>query len=61
MKRENSLKENIIWLLEQYKKELQKAKEEKTNDCEYGYDKDQFISDAENIIIELEFAIEVSK
>ena len=62
MQKEKTLKENLTWLLEQYKKELEEAKkDEKNNDCVYGYSKDQFIIDAENIIIELEFALKISK
>ncbi len=56
-----SLKENISWLLERYKQEVEHAKKEETNDIEYGYDKEQFIEDAENIIIELEYALEISR
>lgn len=61
MKKEWTLKENLTWLLEQYKKELEQAKKENSKDCEYGYDKDQFIWDVENIIIELEHALKISK
>lgn len=63
MKKENTLQENIKWLLDQYKKELAIAKEDngKNKDCEYGYSVEQFIIDAENIIEELGFAIEISK
>jgi flagellin-specific chaperone FliS len=61
MYKEQTLKENISWLLERYKQELEHAKKEDTNNSEYGYDKEQFITDAENIIIELEYALKISR
>lgn len=61
MKKENTIKQNVEWLLEQYKKELEEAKKETAKDCEYGYDKDQFIEDAENIVIELQHILDLAK
>lgn len=54
MKANVSLRDNITWLLNQYRKELkiEKASEDANNDI---------INDFENIIIELEFALKVSK
>lgn len=63
MKKENTIKQNVEWLLEQYKKELEDAKNDnkQDNDCEYGYSKDQFINDAENIVIELQYLLDLAK
>ena len=63
MKKENTIKQNVEWLLEQYKKELEEAKNDnkQDNDCEYGYNKDQFINDAENIVIELQYLLDLAK
>lgn len=56
MKKTNTLKENIQWLIEQYKKELQL--EEQKDILEQNLD----ILDAyKNIIIELEYALELDK
>lgn len=54
MNKNNTLEENIIWILEQYAKELniEKQKDEPNFDV---------INDYENIIIELNFALEFSK
>lgn len=56
MKKENTLKENISWLLEQYKKELEI--EERQDIEEQNLD---VINDYKNIIIELEYALKISK
>lgn len=56
MEKTNTLKENISWLLEQYKKEL--ALEEEKDIEEQSLD---IINDYKNIIIELEFALELDK
>lgn len=61
MYKEQTLKENISWLLERYKQELEHARKEETNSNEYGYDKEQFIIDVENIITELEYALKISR
>lgn len=61
MERGRTLKENIEWLLNQYKKEYDLAQDEKAQDCEFGYSKDQFLQDADNVITELEFALKISK
>ena len=62
MEKSKTLKENLQWLLDYYKRELEDAKKDtKNNDCIYGYSKDQFIIDAENIVIELEHALKISK
>lgn len=63
MEKGKTLEENIKWLLDQYKKELAEANDNvgKDKDCEYGYSVDQFIWDAENVIIELEHALKISK
>ena len=53
MKNNETLRENIKWLIAQYKKELEIEK----NDKEPNYD---IINDFENIIIELEYALKVS-
>lgn len=55
MKSDKTLKENITWLLEQYKKELEI---EKRNEKENNY---MIIVGYENIIMELEFALKISK
>lgn len=49
-----TLKQNIEWLLNQYKKELELEK----NSKDPNYD---IINDYENVITELEFALEISK
>ena len=56
MERTNTLKQNIEWLLEQYKKELtlEEAKDIDSQNLD-------IINDFKNIIIELEFALEISK
>ena len=56
MKKEWTLKENITWLLEQYKKSLQEEKAKKDDEQNI-----EMIWDYENIIIELEFALKISK
>ena len=56
MLKDKTLKENIIWLLEQYKKEL-KLEEEQDID-EQNFD---IINDYKNIIVELEFALKISR
>ena len=56
MLKENTLRENIEWLLEQYKKEL-KLEEQQDID-EQNFD---IINGYENIIIELEFALKISR
>lgn len=56
MEKGKTLKENITWLLEQYKKELeleeQKDIDDQNLERQEGY---------KNIIIELEYALEISK
>ena len=54
MKKTNTLKENISWLLEQYKKEL--ALEEEKDIDEQNFER---IDGYKNIIIELEYALEL--
>ena len=54
MKRD-TLKNNIIWLLNQYKKELEE--EEKKDIDEQNLDN---ITSYQNIIIELEYALKIS-
>ena len=54
--KEIELKENISWLLEQYKKELQL--EEQKDISEQNLD---IITAYNNIITELEFALDISK
>lgn len=62
MQKEYTLKENIEWLLKYYKTELDILKNnENAQDCEYGYSKDQWEIDADNIITELEYALKISK
>lgn len=61
MKKENTMKENVKWLLEQYKKELEHLKSNNVSDCEVGYSVDQAIWDTENIITELETILELDK
>ena len=56
MKKENTLRGNIEWLLEQYKKEL--ALEEQKDILDQNLD---IINDYKNIIIELEYALELDK
>lgn len=56
MKRENNIYENIEWLLSQYKKELE-IEESKDID-EQNFD---IIESYKNIIVELEFALRISK
>lgn len=54
MENNKTLRENIEWLLNQYKKELEYEKNEKEPN-------DDIINDYENVITELEFALKVSK
>lgn len=56
MERGKTLKENISWLLQQYKKEL-KIEEEQDID-EQNLD---IIESYKNIIVELEYALNISK
>jgi hypothetical protein len=56
MERGKTLKENISWLLQQYKKEL-KIEEEQDIE-EQNFD---IIESYKNIIIELEYALSISK
>ena len=56
MKNTNTLKENIQWLLEQYKKEL--ALENQKDIDKQNLD---IIESYNNIIIELEYALKISK
>ena len=53
MKSDKTLRENITWLLEYYKKDLEY---EKTHDNNYDT-----IVDYENIITELDYALKISK
>lgn len=57
MERGKTLKENISWLLQQYKKEL-KIEEEKDIDEQQNFER---IDGYKNIIIELEYALNISK
>lgn len=56
MEKEKTLKENIVWLLNQYKKELEI--EESQDILEQNLD---IVNDYKNIICELEFALKISK
>lgn len=56
MEKKNTLKQNIQWLVEQYKKELQL--EEQKDILEQNLD---ILNDFKNIIIELEYALELDK
>ena len=56
MKNGETLKNNIIWLLNQYKKEL--ALEEQQDIENQNLD---IINDYKNVIIELEYALKISK
>lgn len=56
MNNNKTLKENITWLLQQYKKELEI--ENKKDIDNQNFD---IINDYENIIIELEYALKISK
>lgn len=56
MEKGKTLKENISWLLQQYKKELE-LEEEKDID-EQNLD---IIESYKNVIIELEYALSISK
>ena len=53
--KKDTLRNNIIWLLNQYKKELEI--EEQKDILEQNLD---IINDYKNIITELEFALEIS-
>jgi len=53
--KKDTLKNNIIWLLNQYKKELEE--EQKKDILEQNLD---IITSYQNIIIELEFALDIS-
>ena len=61
MKKENTIRENVEWLLEQYNKELEHLKNNNVSDCEVGYSVDQAIYDTENSIIELETILNLDK
>ena len=54
MKKEKTLKENIQWLIDQYKKELEIENSREVKDY-------VVILNYENIIYELEFALQISK
>ena len=56
MEKEKILKENIVWLLNQYKKELEI--EESQDILDQNLD---IVNDYKNIICELEFALKISK
>lgn len=56
MEKNNTLKENITWLLEQYKKELKIEESQDIDDQNLD-----IINDYKNIIIELEYALKISK
>ena len=56
MENTNTLKQNIQWLLEQYKKELKI--EEEQDILKQNLD---VINSYKNIIIELEYALKISK
>lgn len=56
MEKKNTLKENIQWLVEQYKKELQL--EEQKDILKQNLD---LVDAYKNIIIELEYALELDK
>ena len=56
MEKDKTLRENITWLLEQYKKELE-LEEQKDID-EQNFD---IIDSYENYIVELKFALKISK
>lgn len=56
MEKEKTLKENISWLLEQYKRELEL--EEQKDIEEQDLD---IIDSYKNYIIELEYALKISK
>ena len=60
MNSNNTLRENIEFLLKAYKRELEDIKKDDNYD-EINGDKDTVIWDIENVIIELEFALKVSK
>ena len=55
MKNGETLRENIYWLLSQYKKELEIEKQKDVLEQEL-----EIINCYENIIIELEYALKVS-
>lgn len=56
MQKNVDLRVNIKWLLDQYKKELEE--EEKKDILEQNLD---IINDYKNIIIELEYALKISR
>lgn len=56
MRKDKTLRENIMFLLEHYKKEL--VIEEQKDILQQSLD---IINDYKNIIIELEFALEISR
>lgn len=60
MNKNNTLEENIRFLLKAYKRQLEDIKKD-DNYSEANGDKDTVIWDMENVIIELETALELSK
>lgn len=60
MEKGKTIRENVEWLLNQYKKELEitKQKDQESLECE---DVSQIIWDYENIITELEYLLKISK
>ena len=56
MKNDKTLRENIEWLIEAYKKELEEEKNKQQEEQDY-----MAIVNFENIIMELEFALGISK
>ena len=56
MEKGKTLKENISWLLQQYKKELKYEEEKDIEEQNF-----EIIDGYKNIIIELEYALEISK
>ena len=56
MKKENTLKENLEFLIKAYERELEEERKKDLMDQDEGK-----IEDYENIIYELKFAIKISK
>lgn len=54
-----TLEENVNWLLDRYKQELEEVKKDDNYDDING-DKDTVINDMENVIIELEYLLKLS-
>ena len=61
MKNGATFRQNVEWLLDYYKKDLEEVKASEENHTINVYDKDQLVWDLENVIMELEALLKFSR